>query len=251
MEATTSNSRIGGSPLGQLVTSRRGGLMIALIAAVIAGGALFIFVRQYRKSVDHAAAQVPVIVASGFIPHGTPAAVISSQNLLQRQSLKQSAALQGAISDPSQLAGEVAIRDISPGQQLQAADFAPGNPTLSSYLTGTERAIELPVDSAHGLGGFITVGDHVDVFATTNGGAGTAGAAVTIAQGLKVLNVVGTSGGIVGGSGGGGVSGIIVQASDKQALALALAADSGKIWFVLEPPVAAQQTVNVGAKAGK
>lgn len=248
MEATTSKSRIGGNSAGQLLASRRGGAIIAVLAAVIAGGLLYLFVQQYRKSVDTGASQTSIFVASGFIPHGTPASVISSQNLLQRTSVKQSQSLSGAITDPSQLANEVAVKDIAPGQQLRASDFAPGNPTLSSYLSGTGRAIALPVDSTHGLNGYISPGDHVDILWSASGG--NVGGVTTIAQDVTVIAIAGGGGGGIGG-GGGGTENVIVKTTDKIALALAMAADNGKVWLLLRPPVGAQQTVGVGQKVGK
>jgi Flp pilus assembly protein CpaB len=252
VEATTSRSRIGGNAAGQLLSSRRGGATVAILAAGIAGVLLFVFIHQYRKSVDKAVAQVPVFVASGFIPHGTPAAVVSSQNLVQRTTVKHDQTLSGAISDPSQLVGQVAVKDIAPGQQLRVADFAPGNPTLASYLTGTARAIELPVDATHGLSGYVSPGDHVDVLSSSTGTVGNSGAATTIAQDLLVMSTGngGGGGGIVGG-GGGNSTGIVVRATDKQALTLALAADNGKVWIILRPPLGAQQSTAVGAKAGQ
>ena len=229
MEASSSRSRIGGSPLGQLVSSRRGGIYIAIGAAALAGILLFVFVQKYRDSVNNKNALVPVFVASGFIPHGTPASSIASSNLLQRTSIKRNQTLPGAISDPSQITGTVATRDIAPGQQLQLADFALGNPTLSSYLSGTARAIEIPVDSIHGLQGYVAPGDHVDMLASAGG------AVTTIAQNVAVIAV------------GGGF--VVLKVTDKLALALAAAADGAKIWLTMRPAIGAQQTTGVGSRA--
>jgi pilus assembly protein CpaB len=253
MEASTSRSRIGGNLAGQWFSSRRGGVMIAIGAAAIAGALLFVFVQQYRKNVDTNASVVPVFVASSFIPHGTPAGVIAAQGLLQRTTLKHDQTLPGAISDPSQLANQVAVKDIAPGQQLQAIDFGPRNSTLSSNLTGAARAIALPVDTTHGLTGYVTPGDYVDIVASATGSS-NGGGVVTIAQNVLVLSTGtgGGGGGIVNTGGGGGNSGnVVVRATDKLALTLALAADNGKIWLLLRPPVGAQQTIGVGSRAGR
>ena len=80
----------------------------------------------------------------------------------------------GAITDPSTLRGLVAAHDIYPGQQFTLADFVAASPgALQTNLAGNQRAISVPIDSAHGLGGQISPDDHVDVYVGLNqSGAG-------------------------------------------------------------------------------
>jgi Flp pilus assembly protein CpaB len=192
----------------------------------VAGVLLFVFVQQYRNSVNSKAQLVPVFVASSFIPHGTPAALVASQHLLQRTAVKKTQVLPGAITDPSQITGLVTATDIAPGQQIVLTSFAAGNPSLSSYLTGTARAVAIPVGAIQGLSGYITAGDHVDLIKSVGNNE------TVLAQNVVVLAVGGSE--------------LVVRATDRLAMTLASVADGAKYWVFLRPPVGAQQSVGVG-----
>jgi Flp pilus assembly protein CpaB len=237
MEAS-SVGKIGGKSPRDMFSSRRGTTFIAVGAAVLAGILLFAFVQSYRSSVNSTATSTSVLVASAYIPRGASASLIASGQLLQRTSVKSNAVRAGAITDPSVLHGQVAATDIYPGQQLTAADFtAAGGTTIASDLTGTDRAIAVPVDAAHGLVGFVKAGDRVDVFSSF-AGTGARGAVTPLAQNVLVLSAGGAGGGgAVGGSSTGG--NIVLRVSAKVAQEVAFVADNGKVWITLRPPVGA------------
>jgi Flp pilus assembly protein CpaB len=237
MEASSSSrKRTGGGLTGAMFSTRRGAITTAIVAAILAGLLIFAFVSSYTKSGAAAPVNTPVFVSQGFIPRGTPATVVASNSLLDRTTVPSTHVVVGAISDPATLKGEVAVQDIYPGQQITAADFAVGNVSVASQLTGVERAISVPVDTAHGLIGFVHSGDHVDVLASlTSGGGG--GQVTTLATNIVVLNAPSGGAGGVGSSSSGGD--IVLRATPKEASAMAYAADNGKIWIVLRPPVGA------------
>ena len=59
----------------------------------------------------------------------------------------------------------VTTHDLVRGQQLTTADFAkPSDPVMSKLGAG-DRAMTIPLDSAHGMIGNVQAGDHVDVLA--------------------------------------------------------------------------------------
>ena len=74
---------------------------------------------------------------------------------------------------PTQIANEVAATNIAPGQELTSADFATGTVSLSQYLTGGQRALEIPVDSTHGLAGYVVQGQRIDLGTTTGAQTGS------------------------------------------------------------------------------
>jgi Flp pilus assembly protein CpaB len=239
MEASSSvRRRIGGNSPGDMFSSRRGALTIAAAAVVVALLLIFLFVQQYKKSATGSVANTPVYVATSLIPRGTPASLIASGGLYQRTAVKPSQVQTGAIVDSSLLRGEVTTTAIYPGQQLTAADFTHSNVTVASQLTGTDRAIAIPVDSAHGLIGFVQTGDYVDLMSSSAGG-GARGSVSPIDTNVLVLSAPsgGGAGGIAGGSSGGN---IVLRVSAKTAAVLAFAADNGKVWIILRPPVGAR-----------
>jgi Flp pilus assembly protein CpaB len=236
MEGSSSTRRRTGSGLGTaMFSTRRGAITTAVVAALLAAVLLFAFVQSYKKGSSATAVNAPVFVASGYIPKGTPVSVIASAQLLSRTTVPASKAVVGAITDPSVIRGEVAASTIYPGQQLTSSDFTATNVTVASLLTGNQRAIAIPVDSAHGLVGIVQTGDHVDVLVDGASAAGGKGVA-TVDQNILVLAAPGSGGG--GGIAGGGSSSsgnIILRVTNAQAPALAYAADNQKVWITLRP----------------
>jgi Flp pilus assembly protein CpaB len=241
--------RIGGKTPKDILSSRRGAIAVAATAAVLAGVLIFMFVQGYRSSVDSSASTTPVFVASGFIPKGTSTSLIASGQLMQRAAVKTNAVERGAITDPSVLHGEVTATDIYPGQQLTAADFTATGVTIGSQLTATTRAIAIPVDSAHGLTGFVQAGDHVDVLASFSGAGNVHGAVNVVAQNVLVLSA--PSGGTGGTPGAGSGNGnIVLRVGTPIAQQLAFDADNGKVWIALRPPVGAVATGGSSTQGG-
>jgi Flp pilus assembly protein CpaB len=239
MEASSIRKKIGGGrPGGDMLSTRNGALAVAALAALLAGVLIYAFVQRYKKHESGNAAATPVFVATGFIPRGTAADAIASSQLLQRTSVKGSQVQAGAIVDPSVLHGQVTTTSIYPGQQLTVSDFSRGSVSAASQLTGNQRAIYVPEDTAHGLVGVVHAGDHVDVLGIV-GGTGLAtghGGVTTLAQNILVLNAPSSAS---SGVGGGSNSQVLLRVDEQQAQGIAFAADSsgGKVWLVLRPPI--------------
>jgi Flp pilus assembly protein CpaB len=247
MEASSVRRRVGGSWPGGAFSGRRGTLAIAAISAIIAGVLLFVFVQQYKKSVKGTVSTTPVFVATHFIQRGTSADVIATGGLFQRTLVKTNQVTTGAITDTAALHGEVAATNIYPDQQLTAADFTRTNVTIASQLSGNERAIALPTDTAHGLVGYVHAGDYVDLMASLPGGAGAQGGLVIpLDQNVLVLATGGGGGGI----GSSNNSDIVIRVTDRVALAAAAAADNGKVWVALRPTNGATDSIGPNAHAG-
>jgi Flp pilus assembly protein CpaB len=243
MEATSTSNKIGRSSPGDMLSTRGGALVVATVAAILAGILLFAFVQRYRSNQNASSATTAVFVAHSLIPQGSSADVIASEQLLQRTTLRGSQVQAGAIADPSVLHGEVAATNIYPGQQITAADFTPAV-TVASQLTANQRALSVPVDSSHGLIGFVHAGEYVDVLASNTGGAGASrGSVTTLLQDVLVLSAPSAAGGGVGSSNS---SNIMLRVSEHDATGLAYAADNGKVWIVMRPPLGASQSTSSG-----
>jgi Flp pilus assembly protein CpaB len=134
---------------------------------------------------------------------------------------------------------------------LTAADFTAVGATIASELPNGDRAIAIPVDSAHGLVGFVHPGDHVDVLASFGGGTTTHGTVTVVAQDVLVLSAPGGGGGgggiIGGGGGGGGAGNMVLRVDARTAQELAFDADNGKVWITLRPPAGAISSGSQGA----
>ena len=248
----------------KLVATRKGTIAVAAACAILAGGAIAIYLNHYRHSVNRLTAPVTVLVANKTIAKGTPGTAVTAQGLFTATTVRQSQLRDGAFSDTASLRGRYATREVLRGQQLTAADFSATAKSLSSTLTGRQRAVTIPLDSAHGLIGQVQVGDHVDVLAAFSilpigcNGSPLAGAATrpvlkTIMQDIPVVSI--TTGGA--GIGGNNMSNVGLRLTFAQANRLAFSSENGKIWLAdrpaagapkLRPDFVTIETVLLGAK---
>lgn len=240
--------------MAQRMLSTRGGtIAIGLFAAVLAAVILVSYLHRYRSSLNEAAQPMTVLVAKSLIEKGTPGNVIGSQDLFQVTNVPRDELKEGAIADPASLKGRVTLDDIFPGQQLTAADFsASTSDALGTRIAAEERAITLPIDSAHGMIGNVQTGDRVDVFAgfnvkklqadgTPDPDAAERAVLKLVVEDVAVLSVPSTGTAGLGASQN-QTSNLALKVTDAQAAQLAFASDNGKVWIVLRPRTGATPT---------
>lgn len=221
----------GGGPL----SSRGGILLVAALLSLLAGAALLVFLREYRDDLT-ASDDVQVLVVRTLLPQGTSGQVVAEDRLYKLARVKKSQLEDGAITDPAALKGRIAAEDLYPGHQLTVEDFESAEGSVGSRLTGFDRAMAVPVDSSHGLIGKIEAGDRVDVIITQDGGAGVVTAARVATRNALVLAVPeGDDPGTARRD-----EQVTVRVPDDAAATIAAAADGGKVWLVLRPPVGAR-----------
>jgi Flp pilus assembly protein CpaB len=217
--------RLGSRRSGSSLANRRTPVLVAILSAVLAGVLIYLFVSHYRKSTVTAPADVTVFEARTYIPRGLPQTAVAAENLLKPVQVPPSQAV-GAITDPSEIAGQVSSVGIEAGQKVTSSDFTTGNITIASYLKGNERAVAFSLDAEHGLTAYVAQGDTVDVMGL-NGGK-----AEMLAQNVTVIaNTAGN---------------VVLRVSDKTALQLASATGVSSLWLTLRPPSGAKDSVNVG-----
>ena len=116
----------------------------------------------------------------------------------------------------------MAVGDIFPGQQITTADMSVGlTDALPTQLSGKQRAVAVPLSGPHGLVGFLSSGDRVDIYFETGATGGNV-------LGLLASNVL-----IMRAPVGG--SPAVLRLNAPQAQTMALASDSGTLWFLLRP----------------
>jgi Flp pilus assembly protein CpaB len=231
----------------RLISTRAGTIAVAAGAALLAGISIAVYLNRYRHSVSSQGAPVTVLVAKRAIAKGTSGDVVAGQLMFTTATLRESQLRDGAFSDPAAIRGRVAVRDVYKGQQLTAADFVAGAASLPSTLTGTQRIVTVPLDTAHGLIGHVQAGDRVDVYAGFNitpVGTVTTGAQAfpvirRLMENILVVDVSGSGKSAVGQQNNTNVS---LRMTDAQAAKVAFAADNGKVWLALRPAVNAHST---------
>jgi Flp pilus assembly protein CpaB len=210
----------------KLFTTRQGTVLLGVIAAIIAAIALIVYLNQYRNS-HKGNATVSVLVAQKLIESGTPGDVIrTTSGLYQPTNIAKGQVETGAIVDPATLSGQVAVADISPGQQLTAADFGPATNSITNQLGRNQRAVVIPLGSPQQVGGQIGAGSHVDVWTLLT--AQSNGVSRPVARELfQNMYVLGVNGGNV-----------TLRATPTQAGTLIYASQNSQPWLVLRSPIA-------------
>lgn len=212
----------------RLLSTRSGTVTLGVASAALAGVVLLVYLNQYRNSVNDASAPVSVLVAKSLIEKGTPGDAIGIRGQFQAAEAPKGEVKDGAIVDPSALRGQVAVHDIFPGQQLTTTDFAAtGADSIGARLVNSQRAISVPVDTAHGIIGKVEPGDRVDVYASFPDDD----VLKIMLQSALVLDAPAEATAGAGGT----TSNVLVRAGYGKAAEIAFAADNGKVWLVLAP----------------
>jgi Flp pilus assembly protein CpaB len=227
--------------------TRRGAIIIAVATAALAGVLLLAYLDNYKENVNGGVTPTPVLVADRLIPKGTSGDAVIAGSLFRTATVTEEQLAGGAITDAAAFDGKVATRDIYPGQQITAGAFARDADPLRGQLEQAQRAISVPLDTAHGLVGDIRTGDHVDVLAGVNTVDGSSGrgqpALKLILRDVLVLKAPPTDGSTTSGQvEARDVGNIIVRTTDREAAQLAWASDNGKVWFMLRPPSGAKDS---------
>jgi Flp pilus assembly protein CpaB len=209
----------------KLFRTRQGTLVLGVVAAVLAAIALIAYLNHYRSSVNNTGT-LSVLVAKPLIPKGTAGDTVGSKGLYQLTTIPQKEVQAGAFTSPASLTGRVALKDIYPGQQLTDSDFGSAPTGLTGQLGKGQRAVVVALDSPSQVGGQISTGDYVDVWALVNvqRGSQTVPVAHEILQKMYVLNSA---------SGGN----VTLRATPRQAGELVFASQNDKIWLVLRPAI--------------
>lgn len=223
----------------QLLGTRRGTVLVGLGCAVVAAGLLVAAMARYRSSVDASHRFATVLVTTQRIPKNTSAYTVASETLFKPMQIPTNQATAGAVADTARLHGEVAVRDILPGEQLTTADFT-ANGGLAAQLAPDHRAMTLTLDSEHGMIGEVRDGDHVDVYGGVDQQSSLGRNEPVLRLLMRDVPVMkaGTgsgASGIGGAASANNTSNVTLDVSDSQAGELAYAADNGKVWLVLRP----------------
>jgi Flp pilus assembly protein CpaB len=229
----------------KILSTREGTLAAAGVAALLAVAILLVFMHGYKRSLDASAEPVTVLVAKSPLPKGSSGDQIAAKGLFQATGFKREQVKEGAITDPGSLRGLVARQALVPGQQLTTADFAKPTDPILSKLSEDERAVTVPLDSAHGMIGQVQAGDHVDVLAgfsvQDEGAARPRPVLRTLLQDVEVLQAPPPGEPKGGLNNANQPQDVILRVSDSDASQLAFSSDNGKLWIVLRPQVGATE----------
>jgi Flp pilus assembly protein CpaB len=239
---STSKLMPSGNDVRRMASTRNGTLVVALVVALFAAGFLMLFLNRYRDSVNDTS-PVTVLVAKSLIEKGSSGDVVITNGMYESKRITKLEEAKGAITEPADLRHQAAVADIFPGEQLTDEKFGPVSDSPANKLSGYDRAISLPLDSAHGMIGEIQTGDHVDVLAGFNVDAGSGPSRPmlrAVMQNALVLKAPSKARGA--GVTGNDTQEVVLRAPDRQSWKFAFSSEYGKVWLVLRSKIGAQQT---------
>jgi pilus assembly protein CpaB len=207
--------------------------VLALLLAVAATFAVFLYVRGVRDEVTTTGGRVQVIVSKVDIASGTQMDKLIAQGGFTTKGIPSDVLVEGVVSSLAQLRGQVARQSIMAGEQITTRRLGgPGTRGISIEIPAGYQAVTVPMDSSKLVGGAVGGGDHVTVYATFDNRT------LTLVPEVQVLKV---DGGVTGTS---NATGPLVTLALKpiDATKVVLAQEKGSLWFALLPP--GQEGVN-------
>ena len=219
--------------------------ILALIAAVVAGIAIFIFLRSLNKPVEIPKSNV--VVAAMDIPENTAIA----EEMVKVISLPNEAVLANAVDDASLVVGKVFTSDMYTGEQIisdrlvEVGEYSGG--TLAYTINPGMRAITISVSETTGLIGMIKPEDNVDIIAQFDSETKTANPdgstetkteskAKILIQNIKVL-AVDKAMNKEGKKDGENYTTITLEVTPDQALKVSFSENSGMLRAILRSPL--------------
>ena len=143
--------------------TKRHDRLVGAIAAILAAAILLVFIAQYRDSVQQEQSRCPCWSPAAD-PEGQHRRRGRQQEMYTGRRCRPTGSRTARSPTPTRLKGKVAAEDIYPGEQLTESNFtAADGSEVGTKITEYERAMAIPLDSAHGMIGDVQAGDHVDV----------------------------------------------------------------------------------------
>ena len=224
-------------------------MSIAVILAIGAAVSIALYLRAVKDDAG-GGAQTSVIVSKRDIPAGTDLDPLIADGEFTTLDVAQDALVTGVVTDIAQLQGQVTAFPILSGEQISTArlkgpDEAAGG-TLG--IPDDMQAVSFQLQPFQGVGGVLTQGDHVAIYAAfkqpgTQAGAEVPGLSITVVQKALVLRSTRTGGVATDPAGSSAAPVIVILAlSPGQAQAVILAQDQGTLWLGLLPPGADGRT---------
>jgi pilus assembly protein CpaB len=221
-------------------------VFLAVLLAAGATAAVFLYVRSVRDEAKSTtfAEGVEVIVAKQDIRGGTNLDNLISAGGFERKSFPRDLVVAGAVTDLAQLQHRTTSAFIAAGEQMTTARLSGSETPTGGVLNIPPgyTAVTLQMDSERNVAGFVSQGDHIQVFAALSP-SGTQGAVtVTVVPDVEVLRIGGRSSEDTSSSSGDGAL-ITLALLPKDAARVIEARETGNVWFSLLPPSEAGQNI--------
>lgn len=145
-------------------------VIVALLLAIGATGAVFLYVQGVKKDAKGTATDMAtVIVSKQDIPAQTTLDGLISSGAFTSLQIPADAVVQGAVTDVSQLQGQSTAFPILQGEQITTARLQGSSTQVQGGVLGIpsgHKAVTIPLDLPQAVGGVVQTGDHITLYAT-------------------------------------------------------------------------------------
>ncbi len=142
----------------------RSNLLVLLGIAFFVVGGIIVFLLTDDDDGGGAAGPVPVVVSSVDVPAGTLANDLIEQGRLKQVEVSADELVPGAIQSLNQLSDATFVQGFAANQQLTSGGLQLQNRTFE-VPEGFE-AVAIQVDFVEGGAGYVTPGDHINLYGT-------------------------------------------------------------------------------------
>src|SRR2546425_3375457 len=145
--------------------SRGIAVTIALVLAIAATSTIYLYVQGVRSSTStEKTNMVTVIVPKADVPVGTKLDSLISSGGLTTLTIPADAVVQGAVTDVTQIKGQITGYPILQGEQISAARLQNSKVEVQGGRFGIPagfEAVTLALEAPEALGGLVQANDHV------------------------------------------------------------------------------------------
>ena len=143
-------------------------LMLAVLLGGAAAGAVYLYVQNVKKEAGTPPNMVTVVVSKQDIPAGTKLDGLISAGEFTTSSIPQTALVQGAVTDLSQLRGRRTSTFILQGEQISTSRLQGSTQATGGILGIPEghQAVTVQLDPQRVPAEVLQPGDHVSIYAT-------------------------------------------------------------------------------------
>jgi pilus assembly protein CpaB len=225
--------------------------LVGILASVALAGIGTALLVTYVRGAEHRALKgdqpVQVLVVTDTIPKGTKAEDVGAK--VRPEQVPAKVAAKASVGDVTGLAGQVALVDLVPGEQVLRTRFAPAAQADLGVPPGMLQ-VTLSLDSERTVGGQVREGDSVGVIASFDEPETTH----LIMHKVRVTNVRAGDGVDVKakpGQAAGTPTYLVTLALDAGSVErVVFAAEHGRLWLSEEPKDANEAGTKVMSKAG-
>lgn len=210
---------------------------MALILALTATVAVFLYVQGIEDDRASGPTMVDVIVAKEDIPVGTNLNDLLSEGGFETRSVPEDTVVEGAVTSLTQLEGEETGAAILAGEQittarLQGSEQLPGG---ALGIPADHQALTLAVNAPQGAGAAVRSNDQVMVYASFDKGPDGEPVTVTLVPNVEILKVTNSVAGDAEATASDELL-VTMALRPKEAQKVVFAQHEGTVYFALQAP---------------